>query len=250
MSRKQTPLHKIGDFFGDLIFICFIFICFIITVIFLPGKDKDNTKTERQKARYLDRIREIFGEDMATCFSVGEYKSKSALISYQTNFATFGHRDPSIKPKYIEYKEWHKITDNIYIFIKDQMSGSICSFCFDISCSFFRSEMYLDKEEMRNSYFKEILSTQTGWNLPDEAFVVGYIDYSTLQLAPEVVYLCLSECNFEEIKNQLDTLVSSTEEWSKDDNTYHFSKSEGNESGVTIDYTVGNPFLEVVHFMM
>ncbi len=103
---------------------------------------------------------------------------------------------------------------------------------------------------MRNSHFIEKLMSETGWNLPKEAFVIGYIDYSSRQLAPEHIYFCLSECNPRDIKSQLDILVSSTEEWTNDGNTYHFSKSENyglNE--LIIDYTIGDSFLEVIHFM-
>ncbi len=235
---------------GIIILALFVFISLIVGVIFLLGKE--DSKTKKHKEKYLDCLRQVFGADMASSFSIEKCDSKSARLTFDNRpyLATHEQPDPNIKPEYIDQYRWHKISNTVYAFIDDHMNESICSFCHDISRAYFTSMMYLDKEEMRNSHFKEIIMTQTGWHLPHEALVVGYIDYSTQQLAAENVYFCLSECNLDEIKNQLDALVSAAEKWTKDGNSYHFSKSEdGWTTGVSIDYTLGDSFVEVVHFM-
>ncbi len=235
---------------GIFFLVLVIFIGLFAGVIFLLTRDDSETK--KFKAKYLDFIRHIFGDDVVSRFHIDNCDSKTALISYD------GRNDFAIRctgtvaqPGYIGQNGWHKITDNVYVFIEDFSNGSLCSFCHDISRPFYyRSMMYIDKGEMRNSHFIEKLMSETGWNLPKEAFVIGYIDYSTLQLASEHIYFCLSECNPRDIKSQLDILVSSTEEWTNDGNTYHFSKSENyGLNGLKIDYTIGDSFLEFIHLM-
>lgn len=245
-----TLLKFVLTIVGILILALIVFTCLIVGAIFLLGKE--NPKTKKNKGKYLDCLRQIFGEDMCSGLSVEKCDSKSALIEFdnRTKLATFGHSNQNIKPEDISQCRWHKISNRVYVFIDDNMNGSICSFCYDISSPYFRSMMYLDKEVMRNSHFKKILMSQTGWDLPHEALVVGYIDYSTQQLASELVYFCLSECDLDEIRNQLDALVSNTEGWTKDGNNYRYSKSEdGWTTGISIDYTLGDSFVEVVHFM-
>lgn len=235
---------------GLFILALFVFICLIVGVIFLLGKE--DSKTKKHKGKYLDCLRQIFGENIGSNFFVENCDSKSALIRFDNrpNLETYGQRDQNIKPEYIGQYRWHKISNTTYAYIDDHMNDSICSFCYDISSPFFRSMMYLDMEEMRNSHFREILISQTGWHLPDDAYIIGYIDYSTRQLAPEHVYFCLSECNLDEIREQLDTLVTTAEGWTKEGNNYHFAKSDGYVmNSISIDYTLGDSFVEVVHFM-
>lgn len=244
-------LEYIISIVGNIILAIFVFTGIIIVgVIFRLVKE--HYKTKKHKGKYLDCLRQIFGQDMESSFFVENCDSKSALIRFgnRANLGTYLYRTPNIKPEYINQSRWHKITNEVYVFIDDHMNGSICSFCHDISRTCFTGKMYLDKEEMRNSHFKKILMSHTGWNLPYDAYAIGYIDYSTGQLGPEHIYFCLSECNLEEIKNQLDSLASTAEEWTKDGNSYHFSKSEDcGMRSISIDYTLGDSFVEVVHFM-
>ncbi len=235
---------------GIIFLVLIIFIGSFAGAIFLLSREDPETK--KLKAKYLDFIRHIFGDDVVSRFHIDNCDSKTALISYDgRNDLAVRSTGTVAKPGYIGQNGWHKITDNVYVFIEDFSNGSLCSFCHDISSPFYyRSKMYIDKGEMRNSHFIEKLMFETGWNLPKEAFVIGYIDYSTQQLAPEHIYFCLSECNPQGIKCQLDVLVSSTEEWTNEGNTYHFSKSENyGLAGLRIDYTIGDSFLEVIHFM-
>lgn len=232
---------------GIIILVLFVF---IVGVIFLLRME--DSKTKKHKGKYLNCLRQIFGEDIGASFFVENCDSKSALIRFDNrpNLESYGHPNPNIKPEYIDQYRWHKISNSTYAFINDHMNDSICSFCYDISSRFFRSKMYLDKEEMRKSHFKEILMSQTGWHLPEDAYIIGYIDYSTLQLAPEHIYFCLSGCNLDEIREQLDTLVTTAEGWIKEGNNYHFAKSDGfGMNSISIDYTLGDSFVEVVHFM-
>lgn len=235
---------------GIIILVLIVFVGAIVGGVCLLAKEDSETK--KHKAKYLDWIRHIFGEDMEALFQVDNCDGKSALIGFynQAYLASCGHPASRAKPDFLGQKGWHKITDDVYVFIEDPLDGEVCSFCYNISSRYFRSKMYLDKEEMQNSHFKKTLMSETGLNLPNDAFVIGYIDYSTRQLAPEHIYFCLSECSPQDIKSQLDILVSSTEEWTNYGNTYHFSKSENSGLAVlNIDYTIGGPFMEVIHFM-
>lgn len=234
--------------FVVIILAILVFVGLFVWCVWSLGK---GSKTKEYKEKYINCIKQIFGDDMAF-YTVSECDEKTALIEFddRANMKSYWHRDSNFKPQYIGRKGWHQITNEVYAFIDDRLNGSVCSFCHDISSPYFRTMMYLDKEEMLKSHFKKKFMSETGWDLPYDAYVIGYIDYSTQQLAAENVYFCLSECNLDEIKNQLDALVSAAEEWTKDGNSYHFSKSEdGWTTGVSIDYTLGDSFVEVVHFM-
>lgn len=232
-------LKNIGISVGIIILAPFVFIGLIMSII----------KTKKHKAKYLECIRQAFGEDMETCFSVEKCDGKRALISFTDKISFTTNR---IKSEYTNHKGWHKITDNEYVFLDNQMNGSICSFCHDFGRPYFRSLIYIYKREMRNSYFKELkktLMSGTGWNLPDDAFVVGYIDYSNRRGISETIYFSLSECNPDEIRNQLDILVSTAKEWTKDGNDYHFSRSEDyNTYNTKVYYKQGEPFVIFRHF--
>lgn len=224
-------LKNIGITVGIIILAPFAFIDLIMSII----------KTKKHKAKYLECIRQAFGEDMETCFSVEKCDGKRAMIGFTKN---------QIKPEYTNHKGWHKITDNEYVFLDNQMNGSICSFCHNTWWPYFRSLMYIDNREMRNSYLKKTLMSETGWNLPDDAFVVGYIDYSNLRDISETIYFSLSECNPDEIRNQLDFLVSTEKGWTKDGNDYRFSRPANYNTNynTNVYYKQGEPFVIFWHF--